>query len=134
MVLGSRKTKTALLKSPQARNWTSFIECISATGKFLNPAIIFKGKSLQKQWFIEEFRKIADWHYIFSDNGWTSNEIVPKWLQEVFIPETKPKNEGDARLLILDGHGSHTSVGFFPYFFKITLTLKSGGLYNYILP
>jgi hypothetical protein len=30
----------------------------------LAPGIIFKGKQLQKQWFLEEFKQIADWYYI----------------------------------------------------------------------
>ena len=35
-----------------------------------------------------------------------------KWLTEVFIPHTKPDNEDQWRLLILDGHGSHKSEEF----------------------
>lgn len=35
------------------------IESITATGEALNPGIIFKGKELQAQWFIDEFKKIV---------------------------------------------------------------------------
>jgi hypothetical protein len=78
----------------------------------LDPGIIFKGKDLQAQWFIEEFKKIANWHYICSDNSWTDNDIAIRWLEDVYLPQTTPliANESDARLLILDGHKSHTSV------------------------
>ncbi|KAM4058179.1 DDE superfamily endonuclease [Hirsutella rhossiliensis] len=68
LVVGSADPKRkALLKGPQSRNWTSFIEAITADGRVLTPGIIFKGKELQKQWFLTEFGKIADWHYITRD-------------------------------------------------------------------
>jgi hypothetical protein len=57
----------------QSRTWASFIEAVTANGRFLKSGIIFKGKELQKQWFIEEFTKIADWYYIASENSWTDN-------------------------------------------------------------
>ncbi|EGU71944.1 hypothetical protein FOXB_17547, partial [Fusarium oxysporum f. sp. conglutinans Fo5176] len=66
-------------------------------------------KELQQQWFRDEFRKIADWYYITSDNGWTDNHIAVEWLKEVYLPQTQPADESDARLIILDGHGSHVS-------------------------
>ncbi|KAF4438778.1 hypothetical protein F53441_12721 [Fusarium austroafricanum] len=88
---------------------TSFIEAVTADGRLLKPGIIFKGKELQKQWFIDEFNKIADWYYITSDNGWTDNYIAVEWLKEVYLPQTQPADESDARLIILDGHGSHVS-------------------------
>ncbi|XP_044723998.1 DDE superfamily endonuclease domain-containing protein [Hirsutella rhossiliensis] len=91
LVVGSADPKRkALLKGPQSRNWTSFIEAITADGRVLTPGIIFKGKELQKQWFLTEFGKIADWHYITSPNGWTDNHIA-------------------IELIILDGHGSHAT-------------------------
>ena len=60
MVRSSDPKQKAFLKGPQSRNWTSFIEAVTANGRALVPSIIFKGKELQKQWFIDEFKKIAD--------------------------------------------------------------------------
>ncbi|KAF4449397.1 hypothetical protein F53441_7323 [Fusarium austroafricanum] len=91
----------------QSRTWTSFIEAVTATGRALKPGIIFKGKELQKQWFLNEFELIADWHYITSPNGWTDNHIALEWLKDVYLPQTEPRDASDARLIILDGHGSH---------------------------
>ncbi|KAM4063418.1 DDE superfamily endonuclease [Hirsutella rhossiliensis] len=110
LVVGSADPKRkALLKGPQSRNWTSFIEAITADGRVLTPGIIFKGKELQKQWFLTEFGKIADWHYITSPNGWTDNHIAIEWLERVYLPQTRPADASDARLIILDGHGSHAT-------------------------
>ncbi|OBS17150.1 hypothetical protein FPOA_12327 [Fusarium poae] len=108
LVVGSADPKRkAFLKGPQTRNWTSFIEAVTADGRALVPGIIFKGKELQKQWFLEEFKQIADWYYITSPNGWTDDHIGIEWLERVYLPQTTPADESDARLIILDGHGSH---------------------------
>jgi hypothetical protein len=98
---------------------------VTADGRLLRPGIIFKGKELQKQWFIKEFRQIADWYYITSDNGWTDNHIAVEWLKEVYLPQTQPADESDARLIILDGHGSHASVGTYLGWVVINADSKS---------
>ncbi|OBS15188.1 hypothetical protein FPOA_13930 [Fusarium poae] len=110
LVVGSADPKRkAFLKGPQTRNWTSFIEAVTADGRALVPGIIFKGKELQKQWFLEEFRQIADWYYITSPNGWTDDHIGIEWLERVYLPQTTPADESDARLIISYGHGSHAT-------------------------
>ncbi|KAF4440562.1 hypothetical protein F53441_12267 [Fusarium austroafricanum] len=110
LVVGSADPKRkAFLKGPQTRNWTSFIEAITADGRALTPGIIFKGKQLQKQWFLDEFKQIADWYYITSPNGWTDDHIGIEWLERVYLPQTTPADDSDARLIILDGHGSHAT-------------------------
>ncbi|KAF6525446.1 hypothetical protein HZS61_011241 [Fusarium oxysporum f. sp. conglutinans] len=110
LVVGSSDPrKKAFLKGSQSRTWTSYIEAVTATGRLLKPGIIFKGKELQQQWFIDELKEVADWYYITSDNGWTDNHIAIEWLREVYLPQTQPEDESDARLIILDGHRSHVS-------------------------
>jgi DDE superfamily endonuclease len=113
LVVGSADPKhKALLKGPQSCGWTSFIEAVTATGRTLKPGIIFKGKELQQQWFLHEFQQIADWFYITSPNGWTDNHIAIEWLERVYLPQTQPIDESEARLIILDGHRSHATVCF----------------------
>ncbi|TVY62580.1 hypothetical protein Focb16_v004156 [Fusarium oxysporum f. sp. cubense] len=107
--LTSDPKRKAFLKGSQSRTWTSFLEAVTATGRLLKPGIIFKGKELQQQWFIEELKEVADWYYITSDNGWIDNHIAVEWLREVYLPQTQPEDESDARLIILDGHRSHVS-------------------------
>ena len=50
-VLARASKKKAYIKSPENREWVSIIECISATGRKLRCAVIFKGQSLQTTWF-----------------------------------------------------------------------------------
>ena len=46
-VLARASNKKADVKSPENREWVSIIECVSATGRTLRCAVIFKGQSLQ---------------------------------------------------------------------------------------
>lgn len=102
------------MKGNAAQALITIIDCVSATGKYLNPGIVFKGKNLQTQWFKREFANIApEWHFTVSPNGWTSNEIAVFWLEQVLIPQINEIRNGDisrAAVLTLDGHGSHTTV------------------------
>jgi hypothetical protein len=70
LIVGNSDSKQkSLLKTSQTRAWTSFIEAITATGRVLTLGIIFKGKNLQAQWFLDEFKQLANWYLIISPNG-----------------------------------------------------------------
>ncbi|KAG7000767.1 hypothetical protein FocnCong_v013212 [Fusarium oxysporum f. sp. conglutinans] len=115
LVIGSSQENpnTVPVKTINARTWTSIVECISTLGVALNLLVIFKAKSIQEQWFKKDFlAKHPGWHVTFSENGWTSNDIAVEWLGKVFLPQTQPEDPADGRLLIVDGHGSHTSDEF----------------------
>ncbi|KAI8417406.1 hypothetical protein FOFC_03719 [Fusarium oxysporum] len=97
LVIGSsQESPNAVpVKTATVRTWTSIIECISAVGVVLHPLVIFKAKSIQEQWFRREFL-----------------EKHLEWLEKVFLPQTAPADPADARLLIVDGHGSHATEEF----------------------
>ena len=59
-----------------------------------------------------------DWSIGVGENGWTTNEISPYWLENVFEKHTKDRTIGRYRLLILDSHGSHVTPGFDQYCLK----------------
>lgn len=71
------------------------------------PLVIFKGTTPQTSWFDEN---VPDWVYTTSEYGWTTNRIALGWLKTVFLPETKPQDENSWRILLVDGHRSHTKV------------------------
>ena len=108
-VLTSSRKKKAYVESPENREWVSIVEAVSAAGQKLQALVIFKGKSLQTTWFPAQ--NIPNWLYTTSENGWTSNQIGFEWLQRIFLPNTSPSTDR-YRLLLLDGHGSHTPVDF----------------------
>jgi 4-hydroxybenzoate polyprenyltransferase len=92
LVVGSSQTRAVQRKVPSSRAWTSFLECISATGVSLPPAVIFKGKSVQQQWFPVDKDELATWKFAATDKGWINRVVALEWLEEVFIPLTKPQD------------------------------------------
>ncbi|KID59616.1 transposase, partial [Metarhizium hybridum] len=112
LVVGSSERRSVQKKTPGSRVWTSFIECVSATGRALPPLVIFKGKSVQQQWFPHDLSYFKDWQFTATKNGWTSDQTAVEWLKKIFIPRTQPSDPSERRLLVLDGHGSHESVDF----------------------
>ena len=112
LVVGSAQKRFIQKKQPGSKAWTSFIECISPPGKALHPLVIFKGKSVQQQWFPMGLEPYRGWKFTATENGWTSDDTALEWLQKVFIPQTAPRDLKEPRLLILDGHGSHETLEF----------------------
>lgn len=110
-IIGTASTKRSYVSRPENREWVSVIECISATGKAIVPLVIFKGKSVQHQWFIPD--KTPKWTYTASDNAYTSNDIGLQWLRDMYIPQTSTElTDNQYRLLLLDGHRSHATIDF----------------------
>lgn len=129
-VLGSSARRKTFVQANSPGSLVTIIDCITATGHYLDPGVVFKGKSLQKQYFSREFKSLCpDWHYTISDNGWTSNNIAVEWLNDVFLPQMnkiRGNDESRAILLILDGHKSHTSVIL--YVFNYIKSLEANSL------
>jgi len=112
LVVGSAEKRSIQKKFPGSRAWTSFLECISATGVALPPLVIFKGKTVQQQWFPQDLTPFRNWEFTATDNGWTTDEVAVEWLKKIFIPSTQPSSPQEKRLLIMDGHGSHETIDF----------------------
>jgi 4-hydroxybenzoate polyprenyltransferase len=114
LVVGCSGKPSIFVQSSEGRTWTSIVECVSADGRHLPPLVIFKGKTVQHQWFPEQIDDFKGWTFDATVNGWTSNDIGLQWLEKIFIPGTaedaiKLKSK---RLLVIDGHGSHVSDSF----------------------
>lgn len=121
MVIGSSKAKETKLETVHLRSWATIIDAISASGHYFEPGIIFKCKTLQKQYFSDELgEEFKELFFTESENDWTSNEIAFWWLREVLIPQLDELRDGDhsrPALLVMDGHGSHCTVSLI---FKFT--------------
>lgn len=76
LVVGNREKRAILKKQPGSRAWTSFIECVSATGSSIPPLVIFKGKTVQQQWFPKDLGSFQGWEFTATPNGWTSDETA----------------------------------------------------------
>ena len=111
-IVGNAEIRKIQRKQPGSRVWTTIIECISATGESILPLIIYKGKSVQQQWFPSQLEIFDNWYFTATKNGWNSDATAVEWLEKLFIPQTQPRDHS-ARLLILDGHGGHETMDFF---------------------
>lgn len=111
-VIISRHDKEAFVVQPGNRDWVTIIETISTTDYVLPPFIIFPGKQIQQGWVDLAIDK--ETIVRVSENGWTDQEIGLEWLQH-FDKYTQGRTTGQYRLLILDGHSSHISLGFVQY-------------------
>ncbi|KZL63049.1 transposase, partial [Colletotrichum tofieldiae] len=96
LVLGRAETKSVRKKQPGSRAWVSIIECISAEGRALLPLVIYKGKSVQQQWFPLDLSPLDGWEFTATENGWTTDETAVEWLHRVFLPQTDPGRPGQA--------------------------------------
>jgi len=52
------------------------------------------------------------WKFSYSARGWTSDIHGLKWMRRCFELATREKANGEYRLLVLDGHGSHITPDF----------------------
>ena len=76
LVVGSIHKQFIQKKHPGSKAWTSFIECISAIGRSLHPLVIFKGKSVQQQWFETTLDEFKGWQFTTTKNGWTTDDTA----------------------------------------------------------
>jgi 4-hydroxybenzoate polyprenyltransferase len=108
-VVGSSLTKRGPRQHSDATTWVTILETILADGRYLTPAVIFTGEHLQGQWFRKDF---PNWKYEVTTTGWTANRIAYWWLKQVYLPETKPKDPRQWRLLFMDSHATHCDGNF----------------------
>jgi hypothetical protein len=95
---------------PGNREWTTVINGINAKGWAISPFIIFQGANHLTSWYKEEDLP-KDWVIGVSENGWTTNKLGLDWWKH-FDAHTKERTVGSHRLLVVDGHESHDSLGF----------------------
>src|ERR1700721_1964130 len=107
---------------PGRQEWVTVLECICADGTSISPLIIFKGEKLSSEWIISA-RLPADWRFSCSNKGWTSNVHGLEWLRRCFEPATRQKADGKWRILICDGHESHTTSAFIAHCMKNNIML-----------
>ena len=96
------------------------IECISADFRALLPLVIWPASTHWANWMTYP---TPGWHYGVQENGYTDTAISLKWLIEVFNPQTKATANGNTRLLISDGFGTHESIEIQQFCFENNIIL-----------
>jgi helix-turn-helix, Psq domain/DDE superfamily endonuclease len=107
--VGSKQGRTITL--PKNGRLVSSIEAISAEGKTIPSYFIQKGVLFEEhQLPAEEALRTKRFFLARTKGGFSSRETGLDWLTSVFIPFSKSPRSW--RLLILDGHVSHTATPF----------------------
>jgi len=109
VICGSEKAKPICVQ-PGNREWVTIIECIRTDRWSLPAMVIFKGKQHPTTWYSSQLP--PDWAIGVSENGWTTDILGLTWLTDIFEKHTKDRIVGKYRLLIFDGHGSHSTPEF----------------------
>ena len=98
------------------RELITAIEIIAAETSMRSSMLIYKGQGQYVQWHNYLNEEDADTVFSFSPKAWTSQILGVNSLKLLFDPWTKKKLKGnERRLLIVDGHYSHFSLGFLTY-------------------
>ena len=89
------------------------MECICADGSAIPPLIIYKGESVQRAWVPPpNTGDTGNWAWTSNSKGWTCDNIGQQWVELVFEPATRAKANGQKRVLVCDGNGSHITAKF----------------------
>ncbi len=113
VITGAEDNSKAKSLQPGNREWATVIEAVSGAGETVPPYIIFSGKQHLSSLYTE--KKLPEtWRISFSESGWTNNEASFDWLKH-FNESTKFKTKGTHRLLVFDGHKSHSTMQFHDY-------------------
>jgi hypothetical protein len=111
MVISADTIGRAIVVQPGNREWVTVIEGINTAGYAIPSYMILAGKVHQSNWYQD---LPADWTIAVSDNGWTTDQLGFEWIKH-FNTHTEYRTKGTHRLLILDGHSSHSTPEFDRY-------------------
>ena len=111
VVTSSNTIGRAVNIQPGNRDQVIAIKGINASSWSIPPFIILSGKLHQ----VSQYRDLPTNQVIaVSDNGWTTNELGFKWLKH-FNRYIVSRISRAYHLLILNGHGSYTTLKFNQY-------------------
>lgn len=88
--------------------------CVWGDGTALSPSLIFQADSMtvQSKWVSDIDKKKHSVYTAVSPSGRSNDDAGLGWVEQVFNPLTKEKARRKWRLLIMDGHSSHTTMDF----------------------
>jgi hypothetical protein len=89
------------------RTMVTAIECVSASGEYLNPMIIWPASTHRSNWTTYS---TPGWFYALSETGYHDSFISLEWIKQIFYPQTKARANGKPRILICDGFGTHETL------------------------
>jgi hypothetical protein len=109
------------IKGPKTnRTQVTALECISASGRYLHPFIIWPTSTLRSDWTIH---KTLGWHFGCTETGYSNRKTVLEWYRKVFDPQIKDRASGRPRVLINDGYKSHEALEVMQFCYENNIIL-----------
>lgn len=107
MVCARKGSKVLPARTATSKESVSVVATVNAAGQYMPPMIIIKGKTYRSRnsWNVQDSPSRTHWAY--QKNAYMTEALGVEWFEKVFLQYC-----GLARpqVLILDGHGSHTTL------------------------
>lgn len=99
---GEKKKQIGALTSAERGSLVTVIPCMSASGTFVPPLVIFPRKNMNAQLVNGAPPGSVG---VYHPSGWVQLNIFTKWMEH-FVSFVKPSKDAPT-LLVLDGHAAH---------------------------
>lgn len=105
--------KNHYIASESDRESLTVTECISDAGAVIAPMIVFKGENILAKMTRNDLPPGTLFN--ISKSGYVDDIITLQWAEYFNKRTLNHRREGVWRLLLVDGHGSHSTVSFIEY-------------------
>lgn len=96
-ILVERDDRRNYRAAGEKRTMVTSTECVSASGKYLNPMIIWPASTHRSNWTVHP---TPGWAYALSKLGYNNSFISLEWIKQVFDLQTNARANGKLRILI----------------------------------
>jgi hypothetical protein len=110
-IVFTRTDRQVYISDPDNRELVTSMESISSIGTTTDPMIIMPGQQMKEKHFPKGLNNGI--RIGVSESGYTNDRLSFEWLKH-FDLQTRPLN-GEWRMLVMDGHGSHLTIEFVEY-------------------
>ncbi|XP_069131674.1 tigger transposable element-derived protein 1-like [Argopecten irradians] len=107
-VIAAKGSKSVVGRTANDRTNITIMATVNAKGDAMPPMIIVKGKTKKSLYGYNTAAAPPKSVWTFNDKAWMNEELGEEWFRGVFLPNCGPERP---QLLILDGHGSHETLG-----------------------
>ena len=111
-VVSRHRIKALVMTDPDNRDYITAVETISAAGAVIPPIVILAAKQILDKWAANDIEDNAQ--IGVSDSGYSNDDLALEWMKH-FEKELAKVQQGDFRLLLMDGYGSHLTYEFWSY-------------------
>ncbi|XP_033755670.1 jerky protein homolog-like [Pecten maximus] len=107
-VIAQKGSKNVVGRTGNDRTNITIMATVNAKGDTMPPMIIVKGKTKKSLYGYNTAEAPLNSIWTHNEKAWMTEELGEEWFRNVFLENCGPERP---QLLILDGHGSHETLG-----------------------